>query len=460
MQVRTASMHYEAEYGPASHWAYKDRMRASLSSKTSSKPPQSGAPQNIAAADSAASAGAGARSPAPIAPPPPLVSGPLPRAVMHATAAAERGGGRGDADATADADARAAAEPAPAGQAVICVDEGRICDGVVLDSDADGTLILVAMTKCVRWAKPREPSGPLLGSEYASLHAHAHAQGWTQAGQQDQALEVREFRRHKPGTYVYVDRFGHVHQFCSLTFATARETGEEDGAHARRDAFASEGMAVASGAAGLQQAAGGEVRQLEAAGKMDASAVKGGKIGRWEKFRVAGDVAAQADADAATVDEERVVQLRAALEWGRGSLEDERSMPASRRELYQLTGAQELLARTRAGGGAAAASAAAAAAATAAPDSGGTAVAAAPAAGMMKVMVFMVGIAEVPRGSTAADLVQLFGRVDITAEGEDADAAAPRDSKLLNVNNELVPEDTVLLPGDLVVLSSQLLSNV
>ena len=181
------------------------------------------------------------------------------------------------------------------------------------------------------------------------------------------------------------------------------------------------------------------------AGKMDVSEMKGEKIGRWHKFRVAGE-----KEEAAPVDEEQVVRLRAALEWGRGAPEDARSMPASRRELFQLTGAQELLART-------AAAADGDAAATAAAVAAGDDVA---AAGMMKVMVYMVGIAEVPRGSTAADMVKLFGRVDISAEGEDAAGAPPHDDKLLNVNNQLVPEDTVLLPGDLVVLSSQLLSNV
>eukprot|EP00892_Ulva_mutabilis_P008840 jgi/Ulvmu1/6328/UM029_0036.1 len=401
VQVRTASMHYAAEYGPASHWAYKDRMRATLLARSDATqaPPSSSA------------AGSGSSRPL-AALPRPVVSGPLPRAAMNAiTSGAPALGGRAAADsATSGASAGGAAEARPrSGQPVICVDEGRICDGVVLDSDDSGGVILVAMTKRSRWAPPCEPSGPLLAAEYEALLTHARAQGWSAAGQQNQALEVREFRRRGPGTYVYVDRFG--------------QPGR-GGEHAKDGAG------------------------WGAAGKMDVSGVKGGKIGRWEMFRVAGEASG-----AAPVDEERVVRLRAALEWGAGAPEDAHSMPASRRELFQLTGAQELLARTRAGGAAAAVNGDDAAAAAAA--AGGEA-----AEGMMKVLVYMVGIAEVPRGSTAADMVRLFGRVEISAEGEAGGPAAAAGERLLNVNNVLVPEDTVLLPGDLVVLSSQLLSNV
>lgn len=456
-------MHYEAEYGPASHWAYKDRMRASLSSKTASQATaaaeEAHSPQSIAAADSTAAGSA--RGTQAAAPPQPLVSGPLPRVVAQA---AER-----DARTAAAAQPAAAAPPPAAGQPVICVDEGHICDGVVLDGNGDGgtgrdgrggdgAMILVAMTKRARWAPPREPSGPLLAAEYAALHAHACGQGWTAAGQQDQALEVRQFRRFSPGTYVYVDRFGHVHQFCSLSFTSVREAEDEVADVAVDTDAASEKAEAAGGSAVSTKGTGAGGRAAErpgAAGKMDASEVKGSRIGRWEKFRVAGQE--EAGAAAAAVDSERVVRLRAALEWGRASLQDAQSMPASRRELFQLTGAQELLERTRADSIDAAATAGSAviAAGTTSDDGGGSA---APPA-MMKVMVFMIGIAEVPRGSTAADMVELFGRVDITAEGEEADDA-PVDPTLLNVNNELVPADTVLLPGDLVVLSSQLLSNV
>ena len=77
---------------------------------------------------------------------------------------------------------------------------------------------------------------------------------------------------------------------------------------------------------------------------------------------------------------------------------------------------------------------------------------------MMIVQIEPGGMHLVPTGATVKDIVQEFGLIEIL-DSDEPFKLLPSE-RVVNVNNELVPETTVLQPGDLVVLSNMVLENV
>ena len=114
----------------------------------------------------------------------------------------------------------------PAGQPVLCVDEGYLCDGVVISSDALGDVITVATSIRRRWTSEPQRNVPegsgiehsriLAQGDYMELWMYAKDRCLELPGHQDWRLEVREFRRFHGGKYAHIDRFGAMHQFCTL----------------------------------------------------------------------------------------------------------------------------------------------------------------------------------------------------------------------------------------------------
>jgi Region found in RelA / SpoT proteins len=160
-----------------------------------------------------------------------------------------------------------------------------------------------------------------------------------------------------------------------------------------------------------------------------------------------------------SIDSKRIVALRAALEWGDvdaagpGDVQDTgpSAMGAAKRELYQMTNAGELLSRVRADR----AERAIHAAEGAARAPGSAKRFADAGADEIQVMIHPGGMHRVPSGSTAGDVVRTFGRIDL---GHGVGGAST--ARQVNVNNQLVAEDTALSAGDLVVLSADILENV
>lgn len=612
MQVRTSSMHYQAEYGAASHWAYKNRMRASLANKAPSTPPST-PPSPDASIDTPSSSIDSATSesssiserstPAPDTTPSTsaeqLEASERKEKVSRGVSA-DKVEDSGTFDTAMQPEQRLGVE---AGQPVLCVDEGFLCDGVVLSSDAEGNLITVATSIRRRWTS--EPSGNNLpeGSgiqhsrmleqgDYKELWAHATKRCLELPGHQDMRLEVREFRRFRGGKYAHVDRFGAIHQFCTLALVEPTVTGTNPNSdvdasqHSMQqparshnghiiqqqvpDTSAEPLAAASAGVAGLAVTGdalslhGGEnnvkdVPESSVKSSRDGEkekkrgrkvAVKmafigqssDGKLGRWQRFKWGETTATGAAVRRGGVDEDRVLQLRAQLEWGdsaRGASEGgsatggdggsaggrERRLPESRRQLFELSSASDLLTRTGLRGTSEGDSNTnATKGSTQGPsnmhaddstlprgpsvpcrpggysrggiavhaqggDAGGSVVPVGSADGVdtrtraqsseatggsIPVYIYNIGVTEVPQGVTAGDIIEQYGRIEITGEEElrssakseelqRGDAVATgtqRGKKLVNVNNQLVGEDTMLVAGDLVVLSDQVLSNV
>lgn len=575
-------MHYHAEYGAASHWAYKNRMRASLANKApSTAAPASATPDGatVTAESSASEASSPTDASGSSGEASGAASGP-----MHSVKAGP--------------DARPAEVAVEPGQPVLCVDEGYLCDGVVISSNSDGSLITVVTTIRSRWTTQPElqlPEGSgieqsrlLLQSDYRDLWSYARSRCLELPGHQDARLEVREFRRFRGGKYAHVDRFGAMHQFCTLAFVTPSETDPKtdtsdelpaddvaqqsaqhssserspnstgtgnsaDAAHALAAESESMGASgkdlqqdVVGGSKGITQNVGLSLkgssktrRKSKVANKMDFTDAQqdAPKLGKWERFK-ATRAAATGVAPRGGVDENRVLQLRAQLEWGdSATVADEETsatngrrgprrgaqqrLPESRRQLFELSRAGDLLTRTglragpdsESGGSSAAASAGSGSTSSShrmesdgqckqnddavvhatgsnsasgcidthshaehsIPSADGVPGvdmhefdAAAEPAGSISVYIYNVGVTDVPVGVTAGDVIQKYGRIEISGEEEVVDdtsdaehnAGAQEGKKLVNVNNQLVDEDTMLSAGDLVVLSDQVLSNI
>lgn len=359
VQIRTSSMHYDAEYGAASHWAYKDRMKA-----------------------------AGAARPA--------VQGE------------QRAG------AAADAAARSAAQEysarAAVGQPVRCVMDGQIHDGIVVRADAEKQALIAAVTvACSSSSLQALPQ-----AEYAAMLDRVQAAGWSEVGQRDNVLMLCAFFQAPDGQHYHVDRFGQANKYCTLAFVHAAPPPAAPACNA-------------GGAGNPPRSAGTAQPKAQRARACDGSAASQDEL--------------------QVIDSERVVQLRVALEWG-DEANGSQSMPASKREWYQISNAEELLPRIQGAG----------------PKAEGVADTPGERSGprQIKVMVYPEGgLTHFPWGSTAGDVVDRYGRIQLESEvPSSGDKVQSNRTRLVNVNNQLVSEETMLADGDLVVPSDSLLSDV
>jgi hypothetical protein len=366
-------MHYDAEYGTASHWMYKNAMKATLKDRE------------------------------------------------------QHGVSPTDDSYTADSDTLSASEGTPlsssdyhervhVGQAAICVDEGHLLDAVVVLVYEETTAVLVATTQSRRWHTAESLTRPLCVSAYADMLNHAQRHGLSVAGQHDDLLQVRLFCMTSSSKHVRVDHLGGVNRYCTLSFVTACPDAMPSPHVLPLQPTASATMATVALTSGGAQ-------------------VRDGRIGKWPRF--------QANHAGGMVDSDKVVHLRAALEWGdeaaavsNGEPATHRhEMPESKRELYAMTNADGLVLRAREESGASSAE--------------------------ITVLLEPGGLCTVPRGATARDVVKEYGLIELSggpATGLTAGSPAPE--RIVNVNNELVSEDTLLHAGDLIVLSNHVLDDV
>lgn len=373
-------MHYDAEYGAASHWMYKDHMKALLQSQ-SSQPDDT--EDETPAAPSATSG-------------PPLTAADY-------------------------------AERVTVGQPALVVDDGSFRDAVVVAVSDSPPAVLAATTRRSRWHAADTVSAPLPESEYDAMREHAAEAGWDAAGQHDATMRVRQFVMSEGTKHIYVDHMGRANRDCTLAFVSPAAEPHTDAVAPSHD----DAPAVVVSSAEERTSGCAEVR--------------GGRVGKWPQFRSAADTASGLDAD-------KVVQLRATLEWGAEAAAADAAdaasgdalprrrhhqMPSSKQELYAISNANELVSRIRSDSGAPAVS----------PE--------------MTVLLEPGGLRTVPRGVTARDVVKEFGLIEVSGGPEQGLPGAGGEAvRVVNVNNELVPDDTLLKPGDLIVLSNHVLADV
>ena len=143
-------MHYRAEYGSASHWRYKDTVKALPPSGPAAQPPHS------RRADTQPNAHLL----------PPTEGPPLTPKDYHSRV-----------------------RP---GQPALCIDNGQARDAVITHVLEDTHIGVVAATTLGRrWREGAAPMAPLRAADYAALHSYVHHKGWTQPGQNDGAVAVR-----------------------------------------------------------------------------------------------------------------------------------------------------------------------------------------------------------------------------------------------------------------------------
>ena len=306
------------------------------------------------------------------------------------------------------------------GQPALCVSHGKCLDAVVVCVDEKAPEVVVAMTWHARWpgAGAGNISEPMHAAEYHAMFAHATRKGWTISGLHDDKLQMRTFRAIGKGVHVHVDHMDRASRDITLTFVDPLPDIESE-SESECDTDVTSDAAEASGESDVS-----------------TSGEEGGWVNRWRAY--------QSQAAAAPIDSETVVRLRAQLEWGSeaaaaqsASEEDvaaavEAELTLDKRELYNSTNAQELVEFVRSG--------------------------AKPPDEWICIIMEPGGLLSVPRGTTAHDIVQKYGMIELSvAPG----TPPPRlGQRLVNVNNELMPESTELKAGDLVVLSNHVLADV
>ena len=265
------------------------------------------------------------------------------------------------------------------------------------------------------------------------------------------AVQARFFYMTEAGYHVWVDHLDWMHQDCKLTIIDPAPEPQPDpdpvpealapNATATHDgndfAAATAGAGGAGAATGASGVIGDEVAAAAAGVLAGTGAVSDaedrGLGGNWGAFA--------AGRDDTAVDSDRVTSLRAELEWGdeaRAAAESGDGEPvapdatSSKHELYSMTNAQGLVSLAQGQGQ------------DRAPPP------------VIRILVEPGGVRAVPNGATARDIVKEYGKIELSGGPE---GGLPGVS-YVNVNNELVPEDTLLRSGDLIVLSNHVLADV
>jgi hypothetical protein len=305
---------------------------------------------------------------------------------------------------------------------------------------------------CVILNGSTDPAHPLRVPEYAfyaQLRQYAIANGWNRPGQGDFRARVEEYVLCRDGRYHRVDHMGVVHPDTTLTplegyerdlVATLAAAAAADAAGDSPAVSADGQVAVASGGVHSASAMGTGAQTASAAAApaadhnsssravatistiLTSSGSSSGSSSSSSPSPVASPMdtamdeaerrqqfARQWQATAA-----KAAQLRSIIEWGQATYKAEGLAPAEAPEVTQ--------------------------------------------SGDVSVLIWPGGIIEeVPRGTTAGQILRDRGVLAVEgglgAAGSQSDGQPS--TQLVNVNNQLVDEDTVLSDGDLVILARE-----